>query len=168
MLVLFVPYRNEDTLVWPGETPETAFLRARQTHLLQGVPQHRLAELTAAYQRAQLVQRVNPEHGRPIFSAIRSQIFDDEDPGNNFQRLYDDLQEEHSDSEYEDVDIDSFLQPVPQFDVHLHAVSALKQEQKAFFDEIPHVLAEQARQQETSQLLAFYHRGSWYWKILFT
>ena len=39
--------------------------------------------------------------------------------------------------------------------MHLQAVSALKQEQKAFFAEIAHVLAEQARQQETSQLLAF-------------
>ena len=31
LLVLFVLYRNEETLVLPGETPETAFLRARNT-----------------------------------------------------------------------------------------------------------------------------------------
>ena len=69
--------------------------------------------------------------------------------------MYDDLQEEHSEIEYEDVDIDSFLQPVPQFDAHLQAVKALKQEQKGFFEKIAHVLADQAGLQETSQLLAF-------------
>ena len=116
-----------------------------------------MAELTASFQGAQLLQQpLNPEYGRAaVFSAIRNQIVDHEEPGNNFQRLYNNMQEENSETGYEDVDIESLLHPVPQFDVHFQRVRALKQEQKAFFEEIAHVLAEQARQQEISHLPAF-------------
>ena len=49
--------------------------------------------------------------------------------------------------------LDCVLQPVPQLDAHLQTVSRFKAE--GFFEEIAHVLAEQAGLQKTAQLHAF-------------
>ena len=83
-----------------------------------------MAELNASFQRAQLVQKTfNPkDRGPVVFSAICNQIGNDEEPVTNFQGLNDDLKEEHSEPEYDDVDTESLLQPVRQFHAHLNAV----------------------------------------------
>ena len=86
------------------ETAKTAFLRARKTQLQETVHNIDWPNEVLHVNGSNCDNNFYHDDRRPaVFSAIRNRILYDEDPGNNFHRLYDELQYDHSETENLDV-----------------------------------------------------------------